>query len=86
MNKKKSLFGLPEKVVHCSKCLMTNQKPFSINETKNSKDSSKVSMDFDEDNVCAACRYSESKNIEIDWPKREERDRIEGYKRSNNRN
>ena len=73
MNKKKSLFGLHEKVVHCSKCLMTNQKPFSINETKNSKDSSKVSMDFDEDNVCAACRYSESKNIEIDWPKREEK-------------
>ena len=32
---KKSIFGLPEKVIHCKKCLMTNQKPFSMNESKN---------------------------------------------------
>ena len=33
----KSLFGLPEKVLHCKNCLLTNQKPFSINESKNKK-------------------------------------------------
>ena len=36
-----SLFGLPEKVEHCKKCLLTNQKPFSVNETKNFKGSKK---------------------------------------------
>ena len=36
---KKSIFGLPQKVEHCKKCLMTNQKPFSVNETKNFKGS-----------------------------------------------
>ena len=44
MNKKKTLFGLPERVIHCTKCLLTNQKPFSVNETKNSKGSSKNSF------------------------------------------
>ena len=34
---KYSLYGLPEKVEHCSKCLMTNQKPFSVNEMKHGK-------------------------------------------------
>ena len=37
----KSLYGLPSKVVHCKFCLMSNQKPFSINETKNKKGSHK---------------------------------------------
>ena len=36
---KKSIFGLPQKVEHCKKCLMTNQKPFSVKETKNFKGS-----------------------------------------------
>ena len=31
----KRLFGLPEKVLHCKNCLMTNQKPFSMNEVWN---------------------------------------------------
>ena len=42
----KSLFGLPSKVQHCKKCLLTNQKPFSVNETKNSKDSKKSGLNF----------------------------------------
>ena len=65
MTKKKSLFGLPEKVQHCKKCLLTNQKPFSINETKNSKNSSKEGLQFNKDGVCLACQYSESKNNSI---------------------
>ena len=42
----RTLFGLPEKVEHCSKCLLTNQKPFSVNETKNSKGSKKKGLQF----------------------------------------
>ena len=37
-NNKYSLYGLPEKVQHCKKCLMTNQKPFSVNEMVHGKE------------------------------------------------
>ena len=67
----KSLFGLPSKVEHCKKCLLTNQKPFSVNETKNFKGSKKSGLQF-VNGICAACQYSESKNNgEIDWKRRE---------------
>ena len=66
-----SLFGLPSKVEHCKKCLLTNQKPFSVNETKNFKGSKKSGLQF-VNGICAACQYSESKNNgEIDWKRRE---------------
>ena len=71
MTNKKSIFGLPEKVQHCTKCLLTNQKPFSINETKNSKNSSKEGLQFNKDGVCLACQYSEAKKNSINWTERE---------------
>ena len=52
-----SLFGLPNVVKHCSKCLMTNQKPFSINETTNKKGSGKSGMPINDEGFCAACEY-----------------------------
>ncbi len=69
-NNKKSLFGLPQKVIHCKKCLMTNQKPFSMNESKNN-DNQKIGMKIFSDGICAACKYSENKDHLIDWKKRE---------------
>ena len=60
----RTLFGLPEKVEHCSKCLLTNQKPFSVNETKNSKGSKKSGLQF-KNGICAACQYSERKNLTV---------------------
>ena len=69
-NNKRSLFGLPQKVIHCKKCLMTNQKPFSMNESKNN-DNQKKGMKIFSDGVCAACKYSENKDHLIDWKKRE---------------
>ncbi len=68
----KTLFGLPEKVIHCTKCLMTNQKPFSINESKNTKDSKKSGLLFNEDNICYACLYNEKKKS-INWEEREDK-------------
>ena len=36
MSKNFSMFGLPEDVVFCSKCVMSNQRPRSVVEFKNS--------------------------------------------------
>ena len=58
----KSLFGLPEKVIHCQNCLMTNQKPFSINETKNKVGSGKQGLHIHSNGLCSACHYAKSKN------------------------
>ena len=31
-----SLYGLPEKVIYCKKCVISNQRPSSVVEFKNS--------------------------------------------------
>ena len=67
----KTKYGLPKKLVTCSVCVMTNQKPHSINETKNKKNSLKEGLDFSDDVICAACQYAIKKKINIDWNLRE---------------
>ena len=53
-------------VIHCKSCLMTNQKPFSINETKNkSSNQNKSTLQFNVDGVCSACHSIEAKKILI---------------------
>lgn len=82
---KTSLFGLPLKVEHCKKCLLTNQKPFSVNETKNSKDKKKDGLKF-KNGICAACQYSENKKSgKIDWNEREKllRNLLEKHRKTN---
>ena len=39
-------YGLPEKVIFCKKCIMSNQKPHSVNETTHNKDSKKITMNI----------------------------------------
>ena len=51
-----SRYNLPQEVVFCKKCTISNQRPRII---------------FDEEGVCSACRYSEFKNSKIDWNQRE---------------
>ncbi len=70
-NKTYSLYGLPEVVEHCSNCLMTNQKPHSVNETTNKAGSDKKGMTIHEDGLCDACHYSKKKDDGIDWEERE---------------
>lgn len=65
----KTLFGLPEEVKFCSKCVISNQRPNSSIEFKN-KNQKKIGIQFDKNNVCSACNYHEVKN-KIDWDKRE---------------
>ncbi len=63
-----SKYGLPEKVVFCKKCVMSNQRPQSSPEFK--KNSVKIEgSGFQEDGVCDACHWHEAKK-EIDWEER----------------
>lgn len=64
-------YGLPKTVKFCSRCVMSNQRPVSSVEFKHKKDSAKVTLHFDQNNVCDACRNAEIKE-QIDWSKREE--------------
>lgn len=67
----KILFNLPEKVIFCKKCVLSNQKPTSIAEfkhTRNRKGAKYLNLDNKE--ICDACNYAEIKK-KIDWKKRE---------------
>lgn len=63
-------YGLPAEVTYCTRCVMINQRPSSVVEFRN-RGGAKVTIDIDEDGVCAACRYAEVKAKEIDWEARE---------------
>ena len=65
-----SLYGLPEKVIHCKKCLMHNQKPFSVNEAISKVGQGKTGMPINEEGLCAACEYTSRKRT-INWEERE---------------
>ena len=71
MNKKNySLYGLPEEIKFCKKCVISNQRPNNVVEFK-SKDNQKKGIAFgSDDSVCDACKYNEKKK-EIDWKERE---------------
>ena len=71
VNKNFSLYGLPEKVVFCKKCVISNQRPSSVVEFKNKTGKNKIGINFDKKGICDACNYNEQKK-NIDWNKREE--------------
>lgn len=50
------LYNLPEEVVFCKKCTVSNQRP---------------RITFNEEGVCSACQYAEYKRKEIDWEQRD---------------
>jgi N-acetyl sugar amidotransferase len=63
-------YGLPRRVLFCSRCVISNQRPSSSVEFKHRRDSAKETIRFDADLVCDACRYAEKKNTEVDWEAR----------------
>ena len=63
-------YGLPLKVIFCRRCVMSNQRPSSVVEFKNQPSDAKPTIEFDEEGICAACRYAEMKAT-IDWRERE---------------
>ncbi|OGS03945.1 MAG: LPS biosynthesis protein [Elusimicrobia bacterium RIFOXYA1_FULL_47_7] len=70
MEKPEVKYGLPEKVVFCKRCVMSNQRPASTAEFKHTSQSKKVTLRIDEEGVCDACRHAEAKE-NIDWKSRE---------------
>ena len=72
MPKNFSMYGLPENVIFCSKCVMSNQRPQSVVEFKNNNNK-KYGLNIDENsNICDACNYNETKK-NIDWENREKK-------------
>ena len=43
----KAFFGLPEEVVFCKRCVISNQRPNSTVEFKNVKEEEKATINFD---------------------------------------
>lgn len=64
------LYGLPQDVRFCKKCVISNQRPNSTVEYKHTAASKKVAIVFDEEGVCDACRHAEGKAKIIDWDRR----------------
>lgn len=72
MNQKpEAYYGLPSEVKFCKRCVMSNQRPASAVEFKHTKNSKKVTLNFDEEGVCDACKTADLKEV-IDWKSREE--------------
>lgn len=64
-------WGLPPDVRFCRRCVLSNQKPLSVNEYEHRADSKKDILPIDQEGVCLACRQMDKVNREIDWEQRE---------------
>lgn len=64
-------YGLPEQVLYCQKCVISNQRPSSTVEFASKRSDQKSTIFFDENGVCDACNFNEQKNRSIDWEARE---------------
>lgn len=79
----KPLYGLPEEVVFCKRCTMSNQKPNSAQEFKHNPKTKKDTMHFDEEGICSACRVQEQKeDINYDEREKQLRDLLDRYRRN----
>lgn len=66
-----ALFGLPNDVQYCKRCVIPNQRPNSSKEYAHKGTSQHTTIIFDEEGVCDACRVAEMKKTTIDWDARE---------------
>ncbi len=64
-------YGLPGEVLFCRHCVISNQRPSSSIEFAHTRESKKVTIQFDEQGICDACHYAAMKARVIDWEKRE---------------
>lgn len=65
-------FGLPDKVIFCTQCVISNQRPRSTIEFQSSLTEVKKTMTIDENGVCDACNFQAAKDVNIDWDSRED--------------
>jgi N-acetyl sugar amidotransferase len=52
--------------------VISNQRPNSTVEFRHTRDERKSTIGFDEDGICDACRYQQTKASKIDWRRRED--------------
>jgi N-acetyl sugar amidotransferase len=71
MQKLETYYGLPNDVIFCKKCVMSNQRPTSATEFKHNINSKKQTLNLDSEGICDACRTNEEKE-KINWEKREQ--------------
>lgn len=79
-------YGLPEAILFCKTCNISNQQPMSSNEFKHSISSKKTTMHFNKEGICKACEFHELRESEnIDWLQREKEllDLCRKYKSNN---
>ena len=70
MQRPEAKYGLPEDVVFCRSCVMSNQRPASIPEFKHLPDRQGGRyLHIDEEGICDACRHATTKEA-IDWEAR----------------
>ena len=69
-NKPEIRYGLPETVVFCRRCVMSNQRPSSSVEFKHTGIRKHLTLRIDDEGVCDACRVADQKE-HIDWQQRE---------------
>jgi N-acetyl sugar amidotransferase len=80
-------YGLPLEVKYCVRCVISNQRPSSVVEFAASSSDRKQTINFNEDGVCDACLFNDTKEFNIDWAAREQElfrlaeqyDKIPGY-------
>ena len=70
MKKNHSLFGMPEDIIFCKRCIISNQRPISTIEFKSKNTLNKKGIDIAVDSICSACKYTDIKN-KINWDDRE---------------
>ncbi len=71
MNEKlEAKYGLPEKVIFCKRCVVSNQRPASTPEFKHTMDRKHRTLHINEEGICDACKYAEKKE-KINWEARE---------------
>jgi N-acetyl sugar amidotransferase len=66
-----AFYGLPKEVQYCKRCVISNQRPNSTVEFKNKQTNKKETIIFDDEEICTPCRYTDIKDQQIDWIKRE---------------
>ena len=65
-------FGLPSEVKFCKRCVCSNQRPNSRPEFKHTEDAKTMTINFDDQGICDACRYHQQKTVNISWDQRKE--------------
>jgi N-acetyl sugar amidotransferase len=70
-NNYKAKYGLPQSVIFCKNCVISNQRPNSTIEHKHTRETKKLTIAIHENGLCDACIFAYKKNNEIDWVERE---------------